>query len=233
MLNPVRRVVDALEDALLTSASLTSGETGILTIAFPSGAAHHLLPQVLPQFASKYPNVNLQLQESTSSETVDLLDAGSIDIGIIHYPIVSNRPYFPIPGEEDELVAVFPKGHPLATKEQIKLVDLAGYPFVGFEKSQAMSLEAVISFACQQAGFTPRVVQQARQIDTIINLVHSGVGVALVPKACAETYKHVIAVQPLVESSRVLHIGLATIFDENNEKATVKNFLKIIGVEEI
>ncbi|GAB2467318.1 LysR family transcriptional regulator [Comamonas humi] len=232
LLSPVRRVVEALEDALDTSETLTSGEAGSLTIGFPSGAAHHLLPRILPLFAQRYPRVNLQLQEATSSEAVDLLDAESIDVGIIHYPIASNCPYFPIPGEEDELVAVFPKDYPLAAKGKIKLADLAGHPFIAFEKSRASSLEAVISMACQRAGFTPCVVQHARRVDTVISLVRSGVGIALVPKVCAATYEHVIDVRSLAEQSDALKIGLAVIFGKNNKKPCVDNFLEIIGVKE-
>lgn len=233
LIDPARRAVQALEEVGAISQSMAVGETGTLSISFPSGATHRLLPRVLPAFTRRYPRVEVRLKEATSSETFDLIDAREIDLGIIYHPIASDRIYVPIPGEEDELVAIFPPGHPLAKRRKLKLADLANQSFVAFVQPKVPSLQAVVSMACQRAGFTPHVVHLAQRVETVISLVRSGAGVSLVPAVCARTYSHVIKMHRLVDADGALDVGLALVLPKHTVNPRAFNFLREMGVKAI
>jgi len=231
LVEPARRAVQALEEVGGMSQAMMAGEAGNLVISYPNGATHRLLPRVLPEFALRYPRINVQLREATSAETIDMLNAQDVDIGMVYYPIASDRPYIPIPGEEDQLVAIFPQDYPLARKSRIKLADLAEHPFITFTQTKAPTLPTVVSMACQRAGFSPRIAHYAPRVETVISLVRSGIGIALVPRICAETYSHVIAVRPLSDHVQALKIGLAVMLPNCATNARAVNFLRLMNIE--
>lgn len=231
MVEPARRALQAMEEVGSVSQLMATGEVGRLAISYPNGATHRLLPQVLPDYIRQFPRVDLRLIEATSAETVRMLDEGTVDIGIIYYPISGDREYIPIPGENDELVAVFPRGYPLSRKKAIQLADLASHPFIAFTQTAVPTLPVVISMACQRAGFVPAIAHYAARVETVISLVRSGVGVSLVPRICAQTYSHVIDMRPIIDYSAALQIGLGVIAQNSIGNPRAVNFLKMLDVE--
>ncbi|CAB3909012.1 LysR family transcriptional regulator [Achromobacter denitrificans] len=231
LLGPARRAVQALEEVAHVSQAVAMGETGTLTLSFPNGAAHRLLPRVLPRFCDRYPRVEVRLQEATSAESISLLDSRAVDIGIVYHPLSSVRPYVRIPSEDDELVAVLPPGHVLTKKRTLKLEDLKDHAFIAFTQTRTPTLQAVVALACQRAGFSPRVMHHAQRVETIISLVRSGVGVSLVPRVCAATYAHVIALRPISNHQENLKIGLAVMVQPDAANSIVSNFLHLLDLE--
>ena len=159
-----------------------------------------------------------------------MLEERKVDIGIIYYPISSEREYLKIPSERDELVAIFPLTHPLAKEKSISLKDIANEPFVSFVRTEVPTLQNVILTACQQAGFNPKSAHYAQRVETVISLVRSGVGVSLVPSICAQTYAHVIAMCPINDFKECLQIGLAVATPTHGTSQKAINFLASAGV---
>lgn len=78
-------------------------------------------------------------------------------------------------------MAALPEDHPLADQPEIALEALADEPWIFFPRAVASRLHDEIIHACHEAGFTPRIVQEALKLSTISSLVASGLGVPLVP----------------------------------------------------
>src|SRR5690625_2973257 len=230
LLKPAMHAVQAFEEVSKTSALISKGQAGTLTISYPNGAAHRFFPDFLPKFIRAYPKIDLKLLEATSAESLQLLEERKVDIGIIYYPISSEREYLKIPSERDELVAIFPLTHPLAKEKSISLKDIANEPFVSFVRTEVPTLQNVILTACQQAGFNPKSAHYAQRVETIISLVRSGVGVSLVPSICAQTYAHVIAMCPINDFKECLQIGLAVATPTHGTSQKAINFLASAGV---
>jgi DNA-binding transcriptional LysR family regulator len=70
---------------------------------------------------------------------------------------------------------VLPEGHALATRKRIPLTALAGEPFVLMPRSLGPGLYDQIVSWCQRAGFSPKVVQEAIQMQTVTGLVAAGI----------------------------------------------------------
>ena len=78
-------------------------------------------------------------------------------------------------------VAVLAVDHSLARRQRLTLADLSSDAFVMYGALAVPGLHAAALLACEQAGFIPNVQQEAVQVQTLISLVESGMGVALVP----------------------------------------------------
>jgi len=75
---------------------------------------------------------------------------------------------------------------------------LAAEPWVLFPPNEGPGLASTILAACSRAGFSPQIVQQAIQMETIIGLVAAGVGVSLVPERPSEAGHPGVVLRPLI-----------------------------------
>ncbi|WP_278912555.1 LysR family transcriptional regulator [Deinococcus wulumuqiensis] len=154
------------------------GEVGRLTIGFVSGLAFGGLPEIVRRFRELYPAVSVDLRELTAGEQEAALRGGQIDVGLLLLPVrdpaLASRALW-----RQRLVAALPAAHPLAGQERLQIGDLADEAFVFFPRYLRASYFDQVMHWCADAGFTPRVVQEAIEIPTLLSLVAAGVGVFL------------------------------------------------------
>jgi len=181
-LTEARRCLMHADHARQNARLAALGEWGVVRLGFVGSAVYRLLPQRLPHFRARHPGVVLELSEGTTAGMLDRLRAGQLDAAVIRRPIDDEAGLHIRVAEKDDLVAVVPATHPLARRRQIDLALLAGEAFILFSRAQVPGLRATIGEVCHEAGFTPRVTQEATQAFTVIGLVASGLGVSLVPK---------------------------------------------------
>lgn len=142
----------------------------------------HLLPQAIAHFRAAYPKVDLHLIEGNTDAVMLALRDGHTDIGIVRYPTPVIASVAMTTLQRNRYIAALSTIHPKAAKTRLRLIDLKDEPFI-FPSHDQGSSGAYMSalLACQRAGFTPKIVQQATHAQSIIALVESGLGVALVP----------------------------------------------------
>jgi DNA-binding transcriptional LysR family regulator len=141
-----------------------------------------LLPGVLKAFRAQFPEIQLSLQELTTSQQIAHLRNDPIRVGFLRPPIGAPDIETEIILREPWLVAM-PESHPLKARSIIALSELAPEPFIGTPRSLGPGLYDQVFGLCLQAGFSPRVVQEAIQMQTVVSLVSAGLGVALVPES--------------------------------------------------
>ena len=157
------------------------GEAGRLRLAFVSTVGFDLLPRWVLAFREQYPKVQLELIEATGDVQLQALERGEIDAGFMLH-----SPGFAPPGlacqriARDPLVLAVPEQSELAGKATLTLKDLLGQPLVIFPRRILPSLYDAIFAMYHAAGQLPRVAQEAIQMQTIVNLVSAGLGVAWV-----------------------------------------------------
>lgn len=181
ILDDARRVALYAEQLRRSAAMAVSGTGGVLRVAFVGSATYRLLPRILPRFRARYPGISLELSEGTTTRILEEIAQGSLDLGLVRYPVLEAHATVLTPIEHDTLVAVLPGDSPLRRRKRLALCDLADQAFVMYSAAAAANLRGQVMLACQAAGFTPKVVQEAVQVQTIISLVESGMGIALVP----------------------------------------------------
>lgn len=183
-----------------------AGERGRLRIGFVSSAVYALLPAIIPRFRRRYPHVDLALEEMTSADIAPRLRARELDVGLVRMPLLDRERLAAEVVETDELVIALPEAHPLAAGRRLSLGRLADEAFVAFPRYSV--LHAASLTACRDAGFAPRVAQEAAQVHTILSLVQSGLGVALVPSRAVRYAPDGVELMTLDAPPRIA-IGLA------------------------
>jgi DNA-binding transcriptional LysR family regulator len=160
------------------------GEVGRLRLAFVSTVGFALLPQWVRVFREHYPLVQLELIEATGDVQLQLLERGDADAGFMLH-----SPGFAPPGlsrvliDSEPLVVALPGHHPLASAPTLALGDVLAQPLVIFPRRIVPSLYDAILAMYHAAGRSPQVAQEAIQMQTIVNLVSAGLGLAWVPES--------------------------------------------------
>lgn len=223
-LDHARRTLFEADQAMRTAQSAAIGEAGSLSIGFVGTATYAALPRLIPAHRAAFPQVQLQLRESTSSEILAQIEQGSLDLGIVRAPVVRATDCALETIEEDHLVLALHRDNPLATRATLSLSDLRDEPFVTYSTTAVPSLHAILAFACQNAGFVPRVSQEAVQVQTVISLVDSGLGVALVPSVTTRYQPRNVLFRTVSDLATMAPISLAIAHAPKWETAASRNF---------
>jgi DNA-binding transcriptional LysR family regulator len=102
---------------------------------------------------------------------------------------------------------------------------LAQDPFILFPREMAPGLYDPIFSLCQQAGFSPQVIQEAIQMQTIVSLVAAEIGVAIVPLSLQNMQRQGVIYKPLQEATPIVEIAVAW---QHNPTPTVQRFLAVL-----
>jgi DNA-binding transcriptional LysR family regulator len=200
------------------------GEAGTLKVGFVGSATYALMPKVMPLFRERYPAIELHLAESTTKRILGQVESGDLDVGLLRFPVSQVTTVRIAPVERDVFVAALPATHRLAKKRVINLSDLAEDPFVFYSAQDVPGLHMVAVLACQQAGFVPKVQQAAVQVQTVVSLVESGLGVALVPSVAMRHSTRSVVFKTLRGAGSDLEIGIALAWQPAIETSVAKRF---------
>jgi len=144
-----------------------------------------VLPLLLDAARERLPDVKLDLREMVTSVQLEGLMSGELDLGMARPPVkrpgLVSRPLL-----HEQLIAALPVGHPLADLgRQMTLNDLDGEDVIMYSPVQARYFNELLISTFTIAGATPRYVQYVTQVHTMLVLVRSGIGIALVPASAA------------------------------------------------
>ncbi|HEX8242652.1 MAG TPA: LysR family transcriptional regulator [Longimicrobium sp.] len=182
LLESAQRIFAELERGVETAGAVAQGRAGVLEVGYIVPAMLGLLPDLIRRFRAETPGVTLRLHEMSSAAQVEALGAGRLDVAFVSGPCGDPALRQHLAWREPA-VAVLPVDHPLAGQAEIALEDLAAEEFVSFPRHQAPSLYDRWLLACLNAGFSPRVVQEAQSWHMIATLVGAGLGVAVAPES--------------------------------------------------
>lgn len=228
ILEDARRAAFYVEQLRKSAATAVSGISGVLRIGFVGSATYTLLPRALPLFTKQYPNITLELRESTTTAILAGIEAGALDLGLIRYPVVESPEVTLAPIEWDTLVLALPADNPLCKRRRLALSDLADQPFVLYSSTAALNLHAQVMLACQAAGFIPKIVQEAVQVQTIVSLVESGLGVALVPSISQRSSSGNVVFRRLADFDAHLAVAIAVAWRTSAEFAITRRFREML-----
>lgn len=163
------------------------GLNGQLRLGFVSTVGYGRMPQWLRGFREHYPGITLSLIEATLDVQLQAFARGELDAGFaIHAPGAAPAGFEVLQVEIEPMVLAHADTYALPKASGRALDQAMAQPLVVFPRDVAPSLfDALLGFY-RDLGKTPRIVQEARQMQTIINLVSAGMGLAWVPESvCA------------------------------------------------
>ena len=210
LLGEARRILGQLERTVQEVRGMARGEEGRLRIGFVSLADYGVLPGLLKAFKSARPGVTLALREMLSPEQAAALAAGELDFGLLLPPVSGAEGLEHIVVQRERFVAALPARHRLAAaKGKLAVSALAGEPFVMVPRDIAPGLYDIVTGLAARAGISFNVAQEAIQMQTVVSLVSSGLGAAIVPGSIANLGRRGVVYRELADSHPRLDLWLA------------------------
>lgn len=188
-LDESRQVLAQVDKAVQLARRAQRGELGELKVGFTSSAPFtSTVPRSIHAFRQAYPDVHLELHEMSSAETVKALLEDRLQVGVIR-PLALPDNLLAVELFREPLVAVLRADHPLAagSAEGLEIAALAEEPFVFFPRTFGTGLYDQLIALTREAGFSPRIAQEASEAMTIIGLVSAGLGVSVLPASFRRT----------------------------------------------
>jgi DNA-binding transcriptional LysR family regulator len=181
-----RLLLDQLRTAVNATVRAAHNDAGVLRLGVATSALFRVLPKFLALLHDHFPGVEVSVSDMQSSDQERAVAQGGLDIGIVHVrPDRMNLMRMRVFG--DTLAAVLPATHRLANAPDFGLADLAEEPMVALSREHGPSVFDAVLASCLEAGFNPLVKHTARNPLTIFQMVREGFGVAVVPRAYAES----------------------------------------------
>ncbi|OAS14003.1 LysR family transcriptional regulator [Paenibacillus oryzisoli] len=183
-----QKILDMIEGLKKEMEDISQMKKGRLVIGSMPITGSTILPFVVPVFQAAYPDIEISLVEETSSNLETLTVNGQTDISLLSLPLREESLVYETLLEEEIILAV-PPLHPLAaSKEPVRISQLEKERFIALKKGQGF--RKLTLDLCQEAGFTPNIVFESSNMETVQSLVAAGMGVAFVPYLISKRSLH-------------------------------------------
>lgn len=180
----VRELFQHLERISIKTKKIAENVSGEFRIAYISSIYAEVISELIKHLKEKFPYVNFKLFEVSTTKQIAALEQGKIELGIIRSPIkspkIKTQLWF-----QDGFSAVYNKSL-IQIKSEEEIPNLKDETFVFFNKDYAPHYHEVLLQLCAFYGFTPKVVHESNNINSIVQLVKNGLGISIVPSNIAK-----------------------------------------------
>ena len=227
--------VSHLDQAIRRARLAANGKLGLLRVGFISTAGNEIVPNIVRQFRDANPEVEFSLRNILTTDQIQMLSDGSLDIGFLRLPIGEHPELDVVRVHREPFVVVTPLSHKLAKRKRVALHELSGQDFVMYERSYAPGFHDLIFGMLRDAGVIPNVCQTAGQMPTLISLVDSGMGISILPASAVKHSGASVVASEIAGKIAMSEIAIAV--NKGNRAAAVANFrslaLKELGMGRI
>lgn len=217
------QILGLVDGTVKEITEVNGGLGGTISIGTVTTSGAALLPNVISQFHSLYPNVTFQVWEGDGYRVFELLDNRVIEIGIIRAPFDSET-YESITLPDEPLVIAMKRSFDCGEDpDSVRLVELANRPLIVPLRWKAMFAEW-----CEKAGFKPKIVCVSDSIVLNILWTKAGVGMALVPKSTESLISDPALIYKLI-TEPVVSTQTCIVWVRNRKlSASSKHFLDLL-----
>ncbi|WP_139004380.1 LysR family transcriptional regulator [Arthrobacter crystallopoietes] len=231
LLPSARQILDLSIKTQLDVQRVATGDAGAVTIGYTAIAGQSALPRLLRRSANEQPGVSLLLRELVSTDQMDGLVKGTVDIGLLR-PIVARPGIKYRPVMQDRLVIALPAESPLLEEgESLPLQALSGEPLMMYSTSEARYFHDLVLRLFASAGAEPRITQYASQVPALLAFVEAGLGVTLVPastRAFSPPGVRFREIEGPRGTQALNRVDLEVAWNENNTNPAVLKLLSLL-----
>ena len=210
LLEEARRVTGHLERTVHELRAMAAGGHARLRIGFVSLADYGVLPGLLRAYKNAQPGVRLALREMLSPDQAAALAAGELDFGLLLPPVAGAARLDHLVVQRERFLLALPARHRLAAGPgKLPLREMAGEPFVTIPRQIAPRHYDIVAQLAAQAGISLNVAQEAIQMQTVVSLVSSGLGAAIVPASVANLGRRGVVYRELADRHPRIDVWLA------------------------
>jgi DNA-binding transcriptional LysR family regulator len=184
-LTEARRILQMADTAALLARRVARGTAGTVRVGFTAVAALNVFAEWIRTVHRELPDIDFVLTEMITSDQIDALLAGTIDVGFMRGLPASNM----LDGRlafSERLVVAVPEGHALTKLEREPLLEeVATHRIITYSPAPARYFHELIVSLFHSAGLAPDYVQYVSQVNSQLVLVDADIGIALVPRSAA------------------------------------------------
>lgn len=204
LLPHAERVLNDIRVARRAVSDLESASGGTLSVGSALTTSTYMLPQVLSQFKTAHPSVEVNVRTGRSQQIQQLVLDDTVQLGLVHSPVAGHADIAAIPLYDEPIVLVLHPKHALSGQSEVTAADLATEPFITSDK--ASGYWSLVEQFWASAGLVPRVTMELDSIETTKRMVMSGLGLAMLPRGTVEgeLATHQLVVVPVVHSGHLM-----------------------------
>ena len=202
-----RRILEASEEVVTLARAHRDPLAGRLRLALLPTIGPYLLPRVSQAIRKGLPRLELRLYEYQTSQMLEKLESGEVDVGILALPVelegLEARELF----TEPFTVAV-PDQHRLARRDSVRVDDLKGETLLLLEDGHCLRDQALE--VCSRIGLHEKQDFRATSLETLRQMVATGAGITLLPELASKgAYGNArgVSIRPFTRPAPVRHIG--------------------------
>lgn len=225
-----RRILRLTESAALATRRIASGEAGTIALGFTAASGYSFLPRLLLQRAARTPNIDVDLKEMVSTEQVESLLTGRIDVGLLRPPVTRNE-FRTFKVASEGLVAALPFGDPRLSEASLTLKDFDRQPLIMYAPEGARYFRDMLGELCAHENVAPIAIQSLSQIHSMLALVRAGIGAAIVPEAAQSLHFDDVQFRPIV-TTPAAPVELYAAWKSDNDNPALQGFLDLLRPDE-
>ena len=222
LLRDVNLVLEHAEVLIERARLLAAGKSLVLRVGGASSSIERVLPRLIQQFQSEWPNVELSLASGSGGSLLDALNRGEVDVVFTRQTAsdtLASRPLFPF-----HVVAVVPQDHEFASHKSVTIAELVKHGLLIAPKD--FTSRMLFDVACKASELRPRFLLESHDQNALVALSEVGYGVAIMPSTIALEH-HKVKALPIRSGKRFLGVWTALVFDKQNAPAHVKAFTEL------
>jgi DNA-binding transcriptional LysR family regulator len=214
---------ESLHSKLQEIKDIVSGTIRVVTI-YSIGL--HDLPPYLKRFLKAFPTVHVHVEYRRSNQVYEEVLGNVVDLGLVASP--NRDPKLEtVPLRRDMMALICHPQHPLAKLKTIKLKDIAGQKFIGFEPD--IPTRKAIDKILKEHSIEVNTIMEFDNVETVKRAVEIDAGISIVPQA---TIVQEVAKQTLAEvkfEDAEFFRPLAAIYKKNKVLSpAMKQFLAML-----
>lgn len=181
------RTLDETYLAMMSELSAHREAPAVSILAIPV-IAQYGIPAYLVQFRDAHPDLHITLEEREAISILPALSDHESDLAIVRDNYLDARRFDSQVIARDRMLVAVAKAHYLAHRPSVSLPELADENLITV--GQASLLQELTLEACRQAGFEPRISYVSLRVESILGLVASNSGIALIMEKIFNHSKH-------------------------------------------
>lgn len=192
-----RRLLSSAHQALARVEQIGRGEAGRVELGVIGTAMWGKMRPVMRRFLKEHPNVEVLFRENMPAMQMAMLERRELDAGIWRMATAPSPGFTSLRLHESSFLVAVPEEHPLAARKAIPLAALRNEYFVTMP-----SIHTDWTFlqrVCQSAGFSPMIIREVMEPQTVLAMVSMGIGITLIADSYAQMMWPGVMFRPLEE----------------------------------
>ena len=227
-LRSARSILEQVEALAARTQSTGRGEAGRLTVGFYTSLAAGNLRATLIDVSQRFPQLELEMFESSRARLITALRNGVVDIAIIPGAAALPESKTMSLWSERILVAA-PDGHALAERETVHWIDLREEKILLSRRDPGPELCDLLIAKVTSPGDRPKIVRHRAGLANLKNLVGAGFGVTVLTEACAGASFPGVIYRELRDGAEPARIAYSAHWRPDNQNPALANILRILG----